>query len=141
MLLVDVNILLYSHRQILADHVLVNRWLVHAMAGSEPVALCDFVATGFVRIATSSAVFIPPSSPDTTFDFIEELRKQPNYRWVTSGPDFWDIFVRLCRESGISGSDISDAYLAALAIENGCTLVSMDRGFRRFRGLKWKLPK
>jgi predicted nucleic acid-binding protein len=39
-------------------------------------------------------------------------------------------------ESGIKGPDITDAYLAAFAIENDATFVTFDRGFTRFQGLR-----
>jgi predicted nucleic acid-binding protein len=35
---------------------------------------------------------------------------------------------------------VSDAHLAALAIEHGCELNSTDADFSRFPGLKWKNP-
>jgi predicted nucleic acid-binding protein len=35
---------------------------------------------------------------------------------------------------------VSDAHLAALAVENGCRLFSTDSDFSRFPKLKWKNP-
>jgi predicted nucleic acid-binding protein len=35
---------------------------------------------------------------------------------------------------------VSDAYLAALAIEHGCEWITTDRDFSRFPGLKWRHP-
>ena len=34
---------------------------------------------------------------------------------------------------------LSDAHLAALAIEHGAEVVTFDRDFGRFKGLQWKL--
>ncbi|MGH9897050.1 MAG: PIN domain-containing protein [bacterium] len=48
----------------------------------------------------------------------------------------WDIFVGLC--TSIQGPLVTDAYLAALAIEHGCELVTTDSDFARFRGLRWR---
>jgi predicted nucleic acid-binding protein len=33
-----------------------------------------------------------------------------------------------------------DAVLAAIALEHGATVCTMDRGFSRFSGLKWTNP-
>jgi uncharacterized protein len=33
-----------------------------------------------------------------------------------------------------------DAYLAALAIEHGCEVITADRDFRGFPGLRWRHP-
>jgi uncharacterized protein len=38
------------------------------------------------------------------------------------------------------GNLVPDAYLAALAIEGGCELVTTDRDFARFTGLRWRHP-
>jgi predicted nucleic acid-binding protein len=38
------------------------------------------------------------------------------------------------------GNLVSDAHLAALAVEHNCVLQSTDADFSRFRGLKWKNP-
>jgi predicted nucleic acid-binding protein len=35
---------------------------------------------------------------------------------------------------------VTDAHLAALAIEHGCELVSTDADFARFPALTWKNP-
>jgi predicted nucleic acid-binding protein len=39
-------------------------------------------------------------------------------------------------EAHVSGPWVTDAALAALAMEHGATLCSTDRDFRRFRGLE-----
>jgi hypothetical protein len=38
------------------------------------------------------------------------------------------------------GSLVTDAHLAALAIEHGAVLCTNDRGFTRLPGLKWNNP-
>ena len=35
---------------------------------------------------------------------------------------------------------VSDAHLAALAVEHNCTLYSTDHDFARFRSVQWKNP-
>ena len=59
---------------------------------------------------------------------------------VRPGARHWSIFTRICRESGAIGNLVPDAYLAALAIEQGCELVSNDADFARFKGLRWRDP-
>ena len=49
-------------------------------------------------------------------------------------------FWRLCREADARGNLVPDAYLAALAIESGSELVTADRDFRRFSGLRLIYP-
>jgi len=46
----------------------------------------------------------------------------------------------LLRLPGVHGNLVSDAHLAALAIEHGLTLCSTDGDFARFPGLSWRNP-
>ena len=50
----------------------------------------------------------------------------------------WDIFVGL--RADVRGPLVADAYLAALAIEHGCELITTDSDFARFPGLRWRHP-
>ena len=47
---------------------------------------------------------------------------------------------RLLTETRAQGNLVSDAPLAALAIEHGLTLCSTDRDFAAFPGLRWQNP-
>ena len=141
MLLPDVNVLLYAHRdELSADHLQYAAWLTKLAEGPEPFALSVLVLSGFVRIATNNRAFKPASPTDTAFRFIAQLVERPNARVVGPGPDHLAIFERLCRESGATGALVSDAQHAAIAIEHGCTLVSTDSDFDRFPGLRWQHP-
>jgi predicted nucleic acid-binding protein len=68
------------------------------------------------------------------------MRNAPASRTLNTGEKHWEIFVRLCHEIKASGDDVPDVYLAALAVENRCELISTDAGFGRFAGLKWRKP-
>ena len=54
----------------------------------------------------------------------------------TAAERFWPLLRELVVEAQVSGPLLTDAALAALALEHGATLCSTDRDFRRFRGLK-----
>jgi uncharacterized protein len=49
-----------------------------------------------------------------------------------------DVFAHLCRD--IKSPLVADAYIAALAIEHGCELITTDGDFARFPGLRWRHP-
>ena len=51
-----------------------------------------------------------------------------------------EVLRGLLLESGTAGNLTTDAQLAALAIEHGAELVSYDRDFGRFQGLRHRLP-
>jgi len=50
------------------------------------------------------------------------------------------VLSKLLALPGIYGNFVSDAHLAALAIEHGLTLCSTDGDFARFPGLNWINP-
>jgi hypothetical protein len=52
----------------------------------------------------------------------------------------WTVLRRLLLDSQAVGTLVTDAHLAALALEHGCELASTDAAFARFRGLKWRNP-
>ena len=72
--------------------------------------------------------------------FADGIRKQPNCVFIQPGERHWEIFARLCKEAGVKGNLVPDAYLAALAIEAGCEWITTDRDFSRFPGLRWRHP-
>jgi hypothetical protein len=72
--------------------------------------------------------------------FCKEVRDQPHCVHISPGPRHWEIFTGLCRESGVKGNLVPDAYLAALAIESGSEWITTDRDYSRFPKLRWRLP-
>ncbi len=56
------------------------------------------------------------------------------------GDTHWRIFMDLLERYEATGNLIPDAYHAALALENGYTWISLDRGFARYTSLNWRHP-
>lgn len=140
MILTDVNVLVYAYRVDGMDHASYWRWLDSVANGEEAFALAAIVLSGFVRVVTHPRVFRPPSPIDDALGFAEDLLSQPNCVLIRPGPRHWGLFARLCRENGAVGNLVPDAYLAALAIEAGCELITTDPDFARFEGLRWRHP-
>jgi uncharacterized protein len=138
--LADVNVLIYAFRQDSSHHTACKAWLEGTIAGNARFAVSPLVLSGVIRITTNPKAYREPSTLEEAFGFCSDLLSQPHCQIVRSGDRHWQIFTELCLETGIRGSDISDAWFAALAIEHGCTLITYDRGFARFSGLDWKLP-
>lgn len=138
MLLPDVNVLIYAHREDGAEHRRYAAWLRGLTASPAPFALAEVVLAGFLRIVTNRKIFDPPTPMDTAIRFCQQLVARPRAVMIAPGRRHWDIFVGLCRT--IEGPLVTDAYLAALAIEHGCELVSSDGDFARFPGLRWRHP-
>ena len=140
MVLPDVNVLVYAHREDTAHHAECRGWLESVVNGDEAYGVSELVLSGFVRVVTHPKVFTTPSAISDALAFAGQLRDPPNGILVQPGPRHWEIFRRLCVESGAKGNLVPDAYLAALAIESGCEWVTTDRDFTRFKGLRSRHP-
>ena len=140
MILPDVNVLIYAHREDAEGHARYRSWLESVLRGEEPFGISDVVLSGFLRVATHPRIFNPPTPPATAIEFVKLIRNQPHAVPVMPGPRHWEIFLRLCNEPGVKGNLVADAYLAALAIESGSEWVTTDADYSRFAGLKWHHP-
>jgi toxin-antitoxin system PIN domain toxin len=140
MILPDVNVLVYAHREDTLDHASYRTWFEDVVNGEEAYGMAELVLSGFVRVVTHPKVFKRPSPLADALVFADQVRGQPNCVRVSPGARHWDVFTRLCRESDARGNVVPDAYLAALAIESGCEWVTTDRDYARFKGLRWRHP-
>jgi toxin-antitoxin system PIN domain toxin len=140
MVLPDVNVLVAAHRAAAPRHEEARAWLVSALGGAEGVALCLPVVSGLLRVATSHRVFAPPSTHDEVFAFLTHLAAHPATIWVNPGRRHLRLVEELCRAADARGDLVSDAVIAALAIEAGATVVTYDRDFARFPDVRWGTP-
>lgn len=141
MMLIDVNILVYAHRQDVTNHAAWRRWLEAVMRSDEAYGMSDLVLSGFLRVVTHPRVFKTPTPMNQALAFAHDAREQPNCLTIEPGPRHWEIFTRLCKTAGCRGNLVPDAYLAALAIESGCEWMTTDRDYARFPGLRWRVPE
>ncbi|KZS83039.1 MULTISPECIES: type II toxin-antitoxin system VapC family toxin [Mycobacterium] len=140
MLCVDVNVLVYAHRADLHEHSSYRGLLEQLANDDEPLGLPDGALAGFVRVVTNRRVFTEPTSPHDAWQAVDALLAAPAAVRLGPGERHWMLFRQLVADIDASGNDIADAYLAAYALENNATLVSADRGFARFRRLRWRHP-
>ena len=140
MKLFDVNVLVYAFREDSPNHHRYNHWLTETIHSHESFGMSELVLSGFIRIVTHPRIFDPPTPLKDALEFVTVIRNHSNCIIVNTGTRHWDIFTRLCREAGAMGNRIPDAYHAALAVESGSEWITTDKGFHRFKGLKWKHP-
>lgn len=140
MLLPDVNVLVYAHREDAPEHQRYRDWLAELIDSPEAYGISELVLSGFLRVVTHPKVFRDPSPLEAAVAFVSQVRDQPNCVPVAPGARHWSIFVELVRKSKAKGNLVPDAYLAALAIESGSEWVTADRDYARFPTLRWRHP-
>jgi toxin-antitoxin system PIN domain toxin len=139
-ILCDVNVLVYAHKEGVDRHPEYRSWLEDALNGDEAFGVSDLVLSSVLRIVTHPRIFDVPSPWGLAREFVEAVRAAPAAVPVTPGRRHWQIFTRLGDRSGVAGNLVPDAYLAALAIESGAEWVTTDRGFARYEGLRFRHP-
>ena len=140
MRLCDANVLLYAVNSDAPNHTAARSWLDGALSGGETIAFPWAVLLAFLRLATHPAVFPLPLGADAAIARVREWLRQPAATVAEPGSRHLEILAALVEESGVAGNLVSDAHLAALAIELDAELVSFDRDFARFAGLRWSVP-
>jgi hypothetical protein len=136
----DVNVLIYAHREDAPEHDKYAAWLANLARGAAPFALSSVTLAGFLRIVTNPRIFQPATPMDVALAFCRQLIARPTAAFLQPGARHWAIMVDLISRADVRGAMVSDAYLAALAIEHGCQLVTTDSDFARFPTLRWRHP-
>lgn len=140
MILVDANILLYAEDQTSPQHARARGWWDGQLSGGEPVCLCWTVLCAFIRIGTNPRVFDRPLSLDQAVSRIQSWLAQPCLRLIHPTERHWSVLQELLVGTQAVANLVTDAHLAALAIEHGCELCSSDADFARFPRVKWRNP-
>ncbi len=136
MILFDVNVVVAAYRKDHQQHPEVKEWFGELVARPEGFTVPDMVWSSFVRLVTNRRIFPVPTAAVDAFDFLGAVRRQPRHQAIVPGERHIEIFERLCVDDQAIGDLVPDAYLAALAIEQGASLATLDRDFRRFAGLR-----
>lgn len=139
-MLLDANVLLYAVDQSSAQHERCAAWLTEAFNGQRRIGLPWQTIGAFVRISTHPRVFARPLTAAQSWAVVEHWLDAPT-TWVPeAGERTARILGTLITEGHLHGNLITDAQLAALAIEHGIAVVSTDSDFARFPAVQWVNP-
>jgi toxin-antitoxin system PIN domain toxin len=139
-ILLDVNILLYAYDEASSYHGAIRPWLQELLSGPEEIGIPWLTFWGFVRISTNPRITETPLEPRAAIGIVRDLLTWPGVKIVEPGAHHIDILEELVIKGQAPGSRVTDAALAALAIEHGAAIASTDRDFSRFPDLRWINP-
>ena len=140
MIVPDVNVLIYAHREDMEEHQAYREWLARLVNGGAAYGMSEVVLSSFVRVVTNRRIFDKPTGTREALASAAALLEPLQCVPVRPGPRHWEIFDSLCRRHAVAGNLVADAYLAAIVMEAGCELATADRDFARFEGLRWRHP-
>jgi len=139
-ILVDASVLLYAYEPRSEHHQSCRSWLEKAFSGEEPVCLAWVTILAFIRIITNPVVFEFPLTASEATEVVGSWLARPAVFVLEAGERRWELLRTLLTERELSGAHVVHAFLAALALENGATLVTTDRDFSRFPKLRLSDP-
>ena len=136
----DINLLVYAYNADAPLHRPARTWWEELLTRQAPVAIPWLVSHGFVRIMTHPRAVERPLPVQDATEHVRSWLEWPSVQIPEPGPRHLDILQTLLQSLGSGGNLVTDAALAALAIEYQCVLCSNDSDFARFKGLQWKNP-
>jgi len=139
-MLLDANILIYAVHSGSPFHAAANRWLTDLLESGRRVALPAQSLTAFIRVVTNPRAVTCAASPTEAAGVVREWLAVPTVWIPAPGPAHGELFCGLVERYHLTGNMVSDASLAALALEHGLPLASADTDFARFTELTWVNP-
>jgi len=140
MIVVDANLLLYASDTSSVHHQASRRWLEATFSATEPVGLPWAALLAFLRVGTNRRIRKDAFTVEEATALVAGWLNRPMVTLVNPGERHWQILRDMMTKGQARGPLVTDAHLAALAIEHGAALATTDRDFARFPGLKFFNP-
>lgn len=138
--LIDANLVLWAHHRQFSQHKRAHEWWRETLSTSPWVGIAWPTILAFLRISTHPRALRRPLGIEVAWSEVLHWIERPNVRIPLPTERHPTILDELLRKGGVSGNHVPDADLAALAIEWGLELLSADRDFARYPGLRWRDP-
>ncbi len=140
MIAIDANILLYASDTESTHHQAARRWLENTLSGDEAVGIAWASVLAFLRVGTNPRIRRNAFSLEEAVDIASGWFERPTVTLLNPGERHWEILREMMTKGQARGPLVTDAHLAALAIEHGAALATTDRDFAHFPGLKFFNP-
>jgi toxin-antitoxin system PIN domain toxin len=136
----DANVILYAYNEDAPKHAEAKEWFEEQLSLPADFGLSWQVITAFLRISTNPKAFPQPFDLPEAIEIVDEWLQHPRIVILNPTENHWDIFQGLIKEGQTKAALMMDAHLAALAIEHGATLATIDTDFSKFSNLKTVNP-
>ena len=140
MRIVDLNVLLYAVDTTAPHHESVGPYWTDLLNGDETVGLPWVVVSGFLRLTTSPRVSPRPFTAEAACRRVDEWFALDVVTVSLEKPGHWGVLRRLIGATGTAANLVTDAHIAAIALTHDASVVSCDRDFERFAGLRVDNP-
>lgn len=140
MILIDSNLLLYAKFDDVPQNRVARPWLEEQLSSPGRVGIPWQSLLAFIRLSTSGRIFARPLSLHAAWQQTVEWLSNRRVWIPEATEDHAVVLGKLLAATHATGNLVTDAHLAALAIEHGLMLCSADGDFARFPGVDWFNP-
>jgi uncharacterized protein len=140
MTMLDANVLLYAYHRRAPQHERCRTWIETEFSSGNAVRIPWATIVAFLRISTNPRVFEHPLTIGEAEAAVSSWLALPTISTIDPGERYWEVLRDLIHRAQVSAPLVTDAALAALAIEHGAMLCTTDRDFARFPELRTLNP-
>ncbi|MEZ5099632.1 MAG: TA system VapC family ribonuclease toxin [Thermoleophilia bacterium] len=141
MRIVDTSVLLSAAVSSSPHHQAAREALEAAIADERPAGLTWVALNGVIRLLTRPGVFERTCSVGEAFAIVEQWLAADGVVVVQETPGHARTWRTLLEAAGSAGDLTTDAWIAAIAIGHGASVLSLDSDFARFPGVVWENPR
>ena len=134
MIVPDTNLLLYAHNESSMHFSKAKTWWLACLAGDEQIRIPIVVAFGFVRIATNARLFPKAMSSGEAVTAVQSWSNSAVVSIVEE--QYRESVFSLIKQVGARGNLVTDAQIAAVALEENGVLHTADSDFAQFPGVR-----
>lgn len=139
-MLIDANLLLFAVYEIGPHHMRARDWLNDQLNGEQRIGIPWLSLGAFIRIITNPRIYEQSLTPSEAWTHVEDWLANDLVWTPAPTSHHAKILGDLIKHHQPRGNLITDAQLAALAIEHGLEVCSADTDFARFTEVRWCNP-
>ena len=140
MIIPDLNLLVYAHNTGDRGHSTAHRWWDELLTSNEIIGIPLAVSIGFVRLATNPGVLSPPMTGAHAIAIVKMWFQHPQVIQLDAGDNHFNHLEQCLDAAGRAGRLVTDAHLAALAMDYDAEIHTADQDFRVFPSVRWRNP-
>ena len=140
MRIVDTSVLLPAVSPSLPQHKPAKAALEAAINDNRPAGLVWVVVNAFVRLTTKPGLFEHPLTIAEAWELVDGWLEHPNVRVVQETEEHARLWSELLCNVGTGGNLTTDAWIAAIALAHGASVLTFDSDFARFPNVRWESP-
>ena len=136
----DANLLIYAYDSTSPFYRDAHLWMEQILSSVETVGIPVLSVHAFLRFTTHPRIVPNPRTFMQAAEIVNSWLALPHVQVLYPGDRHWMLLQQIAKQVRLSGGQITDAAIAAIALEYGAVVHTNDRDFARFPGLRWVNP-